>query len=107
MRLINQLMAAVSTGGFSTLSDGMAPYENNMVYVVTVVLMFLGSLGLGTHILLLRGRFKRFFKLSRGTFFILLIGITIVLLTLFGLNQHYDTIGEGLRISFSQAISCN
>ncbi|AMP20381.1 hypothetical protein AZF37_03640 [endosymbiont 'TC1' of Trimyema compressum] len=102
---INQSMAAVSTGGFSTLSDGIAPYENNMVYVVTVALMFLGSLGFGTHILLLRGHFKRFFKLSEVRFFVLLIGIAIVLLTLFGLNQHYNTIGEGLRISFFQAIS--
>ena len=58
---LNQSMAAVSTGGFSTLPDGIAPYDNHMFYIVTIVLMFLGSLGFGTHILLLRGRFKRFF----------------------------------------------
>lgn len=104
---INHAMTAISTGGFSTHPLGISAYEagNNMVYFVTIILMLLGSLGFGTHILLLRGRFKRLFKLTELRLFLLMIAVAIPLVAFFGLSQFYNSTGEAFRVGFFEVVS--
>ena len=59
---INHSMAAISTGGFSTQPDSIGHYNSLSIEVVTIVLMFLGTINFATHYTLLKGKIKIFFK---------------------------------------------
>ena len=53
---INHSMTALSTGGFSTMSDSMGHYPSWGVRLVTVLLMLLGAMSFATHYDLLQGK---------------------------------------------------
>jgi len=53
---INHSMAALSTGGFSTVSASLGHYPGWGVQVATVVLMLLGAMSFATHYDLLQGK---------------------------------------------------
>lgn len=53
---INHSMTALSTGGFSTMSESMGHYPAWGVRLVTVLLMLLGAMSFATHYDLLQGK---------------------------------------------------
>jgi len=53
---INHSMTALSTGGFSTMSESMGHYPGWSVRLVTVLLMLLGAMSFATHYDLLQGK---------------------------------------------------
>ena len=65
---INHSIGAVATGGFSTRADNLAFYQNKPEYnivgieFVSIVLMLLGGTNFYASLLLLKGRFKDFFR---------------------------------------------
>ncbi|AMP20142.1 hypothetical protein AZF37_02210 [endosymbiont 'TC1' of Trimyema compressum] len=102
---INHAMAAISTGGFSTQTDGIAYYNNDLIYLISIILMILGSLGFSSHLLLLKGKFKRFTNVSEIRLFILFIAAAIPIVVFFGLSQFYGSLGEAFKASFFDIVS--
>src|SRR6056297_1818729 len=46
---INHAMAALSTGGFSTKANSIGSWNSSSIYLITILLMFLGTINFSTH----------------------------------------------------------
>jgi len=102
---INHSMAAISTGGFSTKTSSIGFYNNFKIEVVTIVLMFLGTINFATHYTLLKGKIKTFFKNAEIRFMIITLLIFTPVLMFFSLNAFYTELGENFRQTFFQIVS--
>ncbi|MCC3145434.1 TrkH family potassium uptake protein [Halanaerobium sp. Z-7514] len=102
---INHSMAAISTGGFSTQVDSIGHYNNLQIEIVTIVLMFLGTINFATHYTLLKGKIKTFFKNAEIRFMISSLLLLTPIIMFFSLNVFYPTLGENFRISFFQLVT--
>ncbi|TYB31430.1 MAG: TrkH family potassium uptake protein [Candidatus Mcinerneyibacterium aminivorans] len=76
----NHSMAALSTGGFSTKPGSIGHWDNLAIYLITILLMFLGTINFATHFVLLRGKIKKFIKNAeiKLMFFLLIIFTPLV-----------------------------
>ncbi len=61
---VNHCMAALSTGGFSTKADSIGAYNSLPIELVTVILMLLGETNFFANMLLVRRKFRAFFRLG-------------------------------------------
>ena len=102
---INHSMAAISTGGFSTQPDSIGHYNSLSIEVVTIVLMFLGTINFATHYTLLKGKIKIFFKNAEIRLMITLFTLLTPILMFFSLNALYPKLSENFRITFFQIIT--
>ncbi|WP_042277125.1 TrkH family potassium uptake protein [[Clostridium] dakarense] len=102
---INHSIAALSTGGFGVKADSIGAYNSFPIELVTIILMILGTTNFAAHLLLISGKFKRFFKISEIRFMLVLIGVSIPLVAFTSLNGLYGSFGKGLRIAFFEIIS--
>ncbi len=102
---INHAIAALSTGGFGVKSDSIGAYNSFSIELVTIILMLLGTTNFAAHLLLVSGKFKRFFKLGEIKFMFLILGIFIPLMAFGSLNIFYGSIVKGLRVSLFEVVS--
>ncbi len=102
---INHSIAALSTGGFGVRSDSIGAYNSFSIELVTIILMILGTTNFAAHLLLIRGKLKKFFQLGEIKFMFLILGICIPLVGFFSLNQLYGSAYMGLRRSMFELIS--
>ena len=59
---VNHAMAALSTGGFSTMGDSIGSWNSFPLEMFTLVVMIAGNINFMTHHHLLRGNFKQAFR---------------------------------------------
>lgn len=102
---INHSIAALSTGGFSVETDSIGAYKSLPIELITIILMLLGTTNFAAHLLLIKGKFKSFFKLGEIRFMFALLGFTIPLAAFVSLNSIYGSMSEGIRVSAFQFIS--
>lgn len=96
---VNISMAALSTGGFAITPDSIASYNNLAIELITVVLMILGATNFFAHMLLIKRKFKTFFKIGEMRFMFILLGIFIPLVAVVSLKGVYGNFGDAFRIS--------
>lgn len=101
---INHSIASVSTGGFSTRAQSIGYYNSFPIELVTILLMILGNLNFAANFLLIKGKWKRFFRLGETKTYLLISAVTIPLVAL-SLNNLYPTYGEALRRSLFEITS--
>ena len=100
---INHSMTALSTGGFSTMSESMGNYPGWGVRLVVLLLMLLGAMSFATHYDLLQGRKLNF----RANFFqarwllLFCAGTAVVLM----LRNVLSAASPSLAASVFQAVS--
>lgn len=102
---INHSIAALSTGGFGVKSESIGAYNNFSIELVTIILMLLGTTNFAAHLLLIRGKFKKFFKIGEIKFMFLILGICIPLVAFFSLNQLYENAYLGFRRAVFELVS--
>lgn len=102
---VNHAMSAMGTGGFSTRNENIAYYNSIPIEVVSIVLMLLGSTNFAILALLFKGQLKRFAKVGETRFFLVFMGIIIVLTAFLGVNGIYKTLGESVRVTVFQTVS--
>lgn len=102
---VNHCMAALSTGGFSIKVQSIGAYNSFPIELITVVLMLLGATNFFAHLLLVRGKFRTFFRLGEMRFAFLLIGIFVPLTATVSLWGLYGSLGQALRISLFNVVS--
>lgn len=102
---INHSIAALSTGGFAVTADSIGAYKSLPIELITIVLMLLGTTNFAAHLLLIKGKFKSFFKLGEIRFMLVLLGFTIPLVAFVSLNSLYGSMSEGIRVSAFQLVS--
>ena len=101
-------ISSVATGGFSSKADGMLALSGNMVAIeiITCILMFLGATNFMLNLLLLTGKFKRFWRDIEVRMFII---TTILLLPWFVISYAFSnnpltgttyTVGQAFRYGF-------
>lgn len=102
---INHCMAALSTGGFSVRTDSIGAYHSLPIELITIVLMILGATNFFANMLLVKRKFKAFFRLGEMRFMFLLIGIAVPITAYISLSQIYTGFGEAFRVSLFNLIS--
>ncbi|WP_308530702.1 TrkH family potassium uptake protein [uncultured Paenibacillus sp.] len=102
---LNHAIPALSTGGFSTQTDSIGAYDSLPIELITIILMLLGTTNFAAHMLLIRGRFKSFFRVGEVRFMFLVLGLAIPLLAFVSLNGLYGSVPQGLRIAAFQAVT--
>lgn len=102
---INNSIAALSTGGFGVRSESIGAYNSFSIELVTIILMLLGTTNFATHLLLIKGKFKKFFQLGEIKFMFFILGICVPLVGFFSLSYLYGNVYIGLRRSMFELIS--
>lgn len=102
---VNHSIAALSTGGFSTLQGSIGELDNVLIELITIILMLAGTINFAAHYILLKGDFKRFVRIGeiRFLFFVLSFGIPIV--SYFTLFDLYEGIDKVFRVGFFEIVS--
>lgn len=102
---INHSIAAISTGGFSTVTGSIGHYNNLPLELVTLLLMILGTMNFATSYTLLQGKAKRFFANAEIKFLFFLIALFTPLIAFVSLYDIYQSIGETLRQGIFQVVT--
>lgn len=102
---VNHSIAAVSTGGFSTVSESIGYWNSLPLELATIVLMIFGTINFATSYTLLKGKYKRFFANGEIKLLFFLIGIFTPLVAFVSLNGLYNSLGESFRQSLFQVVS--
>jgi len=102
---LNHSMAAISTGGFSTVQASISHWNNPGIELVTIILMFLGTINFATHYTLLQGKIKKFFHNGE----IKLMGLLLIILTpiiiFVSLQGVYHNLASSIRYGFFQLVT--
>lgn len=101
----NHACAALGTGGFSTRNANVGAFNSIPIEAVSIVLMLLGATNFAALALMIKGKWRNFFKLRDIQFFLLLVGAAVVVLTFLGLGSVYTAFGESFRQSIFLAVS--
>ena len=102
---INHSIAAVSTGGFSTKVESIGYYNSISIEFITIILMVLGTINFGAHLLILKGKFKTFFKIGELRFMFFLFLIFIPLVTFYAVLPIYNSLTKSFRVAIFEVVS--
>lgn len=102
---INHAIAALSTGGFSTVPKSIGEYDSSVIELITIILMFAGTVNFAAHYIFLKGNIKRFFKLSEIRFMLFMLSVMIPLVAFFSIKPLYYNISKTLRVSIFELVS--
>lgn len=101
-------MCSLSTGGFSTRLNSIGEYNSIGIRLVTVVLMIIGTTNFAVLLCIVRGKFKKAFRVSEMKFlgFLLILSVPIVGFSLMATNNlgFVNAMYESL-VNVSSAIS--
>lgn len=102
---LNHSICALSTGGFSTQVASIGAYESFPIELITIILMLLGTTNFAAHLLLIKGKFRSFFRIGEIRFMFILQGFIIPIAAFVSLNDMYGSIAKGLRVSVFELVS--
>ncbi len=100
---INHSFCALSTGGFTTVSNSIGHWKSLPIEIVTIVLMILGSTNFAISYLLLKMKFKKIFHNVEWRVTLLLTIITISLITFLTIRPF--SFDSSLRESIFQVVT--
>ena len=98
-------MCALSTGGFSTKLNSIGEYNSFAVELSIIFLMLAGTTNFAVLLLLVKGKWSQFCKVSEVRFMALLIAILVPLTGISLSNAFGFGIHEGLRRAFFDIVS--
>jgi trk system potassium uptake protein TrkH len=102
---VNHSMAALSTGGFSIKPGSIGDYNNLGIELVTIVLMFLGTINFTAHYVLLKGEIKNFFKIGEIKFMFFLVAVITPIISFLSLSKIYGSLSESIRVGSFEVIT--
>jgi trk system potassium uptake protein TrkH len=102
---VNHSMAALSTGGFSVKSGSIGDYNSLSIELVTIILMFLGTINFTAHYVLLKGEIRKFFRIGEIRFMFFLVAVITPLVSFISFNKLYDSLSQSFRVSTFEVIS--
>ena len=85
----------VGTGGFGILNSSAAEYSSYVQIVITVIMIMCG-VNFSLYYLILKGKFKEFFKSTELRVYLSIIFIAIVIITI-NISGMYGGIGEAIK----------
>lgn len=98
-------MTALSTGGFAIYATSIAAYDSLGIETVTIFLMLIGTTNFAILALLVKGKFKKFFKIGDTRFFAVILILMTFIISISGLFGIYSNMSESIRIAVFQIVS--
>lgn len=92
-------MTSIATGGFSNHDASMGFFSQGAIPWITVVLMILGSLPFMLYLSLVRDGSKGWRLDSQSRWFLLILGVLILVMALWLMNQHGDGFYSAIKLS--------
>ena len=98
-------MSALSTAGFSTRAGGIAQYNSTPIELITIALMLLGSTNFAILLLLVKGHFRKIFRVSEVRFMLGLLFLFVSLATVSLMHNTELGFGQSLLESLFGIVS--
>lgn len=95
----------MATGGYSTKNASVAYFNNAFIDYVIIIFMILSGMNFSLHYRLLRGNFRDFFKNEESKFFLLIILVSALIITVDVYYLHISNINDSFRHSLFQVVS--
>lgn len=95
----------VGTGGFSSYNTSIAAFNSTYIYIVISVFMLLSGVNFSLYYELVKGRFKKVFKDQELRFYLLIVFVSILLISINIYGSVYSSIGSSIKQSVFQVIS--
>ncbi len=103
---VNQSMATLSTGGFSTRNASIAAWDSSYVYVVAIVFMFLGGVNLQLMYWSVLGHPRQLLKNDTFRYYaIIVIAVSIFVVLSRYFTGHFDGFGSTFITSTFTVVS--
>lgn len=102
---LNHAFTTLPTGGFSVKNSSIAHYDSVYIDGVITLFMFLAGVNFTLHYQMLRGKPLAFWKDSEFRFYLLMVILLIVTVTINLYQTVYDQIGQSLRYSAFQVVA--
>lgn len=102
---INHSIAAVSTGGFSTKVESIGYYDSVSIELITIILMLLGTINFGIHLLFMKKKFKQVLKIGELRMMFILMMIFLPLTVYCVTYPMYNSLSQGIRVGIFEIIS--
>lgn len=97
--------SALSTGGFSTQSSSIGAYNNLHIELITIILMILGTTNFAAHYVLLKGKFRHFFRIGEVKIMFFLIVFFVPVISFLSLNELYHSMSRSIRVATFEVVS--
>ena len=102
---INHAMTTMATGGFSTKNDSIAHFPNLWVQYPIVIFMFIGGMNYTIIYNLFKGRFHKAWKSDEFRFYLIVVALLIMVVSVSVYNITGDSFESSFRNSAFQIIS--
>jgi trk system potassium uptake protein TrkH len=93
------------TGGFSTRNTSVAGFSSTYIDLVIVAFMLLSGINFSLHYQFLRGKPLAFWRDAECRFFLGMVVIFVIAVSLNIHGIHYDTVGQTVRYASFQVVS--
>lgn len=98
-------LGTAGTGGFSNMNSSVAAFNNPASEWIITIFMILFGVNFALYFQVVRGNIKSFFKSEELRYYLLMIGLSIVFITINILDLNDGRIGESIRQSSFQVAS--
>ncbi len=95
----------VGTGGFSNMNASVGAYNNIFAEIIITVFMLMCGANFSLYYQVIKGNYKALFKDEEFRFYMGVVGISILLITINLYGPVFNSIGESLRHSSFQVAS--
>ncbi|MDO9547856.1 MAG: TrkH family potassium uptake protein [Candidatus Marinimicrobia bacterium] len=102
---VNHTFSAISTGGFSTHVESVGFWDSAKIEGITIILMILGNLNFVSAYLLIRFRFRSFFRNGEIRIFAVLIILASLILFFSTATSLYPLLSKSIRVSIFEITS--
>ncbi|MGG7179275.1 TrkH family potassium uptake protein [Clostridium paraputrificum] len=98
-------LGTAGTGGFSNMNTSVAAFNSPAVEWIITIFMILFGVNFALYFQVIKGNIKSFFKSEELKYYLLMIGVSIVFITINILDFNGGNIGESVRQSSFQVAS--
>lgn len=98
-------MSALSTAGFSTKAASIGYYDSLPIEIITEVLMIIGIINFVVLLMMLKGKFKKAFKVTEVRFGLFLLAVLSPVAGVGLVGALNMSFGEAMRVGFFNCIS--
>jgi trk system potassium uptake protein TrkH len=95
----------LSTGGFSTKNTSIAYYQSSYIDGVCTLFMFLAGINYSLYYYGMRGDLGRFLRSSEFRFYLSIVALSVVMVTLSTVGSSYTSLSESVRHAAFQVVS--
>jgi trk system potassium uptake protein TrkH len=95
----------MATGGFSTKNASIGGYDSPYIDTVVIVFMLFAGINFSLHYRFLKGDYRAFWRDSEFRFFIGVVAVFVLAITVSLFGTVYDALGSTIRFSAFQVVS--